>query len=205
MSYPTSMTSKAPINPNLITSLRLPLAPVAVAFLIWGEENMWGTIIAALLALILELTDILDGHLARKYDCVTNFGKLYDPFSDAFCRYTLFLGLYAIGIADLWMVLAIFYRDSSVSFMRSIAASRNVIIAARTSGKLKAIAQGVGMQIIFLSLVLSSIPLGEGWPIQSLPWWTMFVVTVVTIISFIDYLMANLPMLRQAWSNQTSP
>jgi CDP-diacylglycerol--glycerol-3-phosphate 3-phosphatidyltransferase len=175
-----------------------------VAFLIWGEENMWGTIIAAAIALALELTDILDGYFARKYNCVTDFGKLYDPFSDAFCRYTLFLGLYAIGVADLWMVLVIFYRDSSVSFLRSIAASRSVIIAARKSGKIKAIAQGVGMQIIFLTLILASLPLSKGWPLENLPWWTMLVITIITMGSFIDYLLGNLPMLRQAWSNDTA-
>ena len=78
---------KFPINPNLITTLRLPIAPLAVYALV--SEYY---IIAAVLALILEVTDVADGHIARKYDCVTTFGKLYDPFSDAFSRYTLVKG-----------------------------------------------------------------------------------------------------------------
>ena len=128
-----------PINPNWITTLRLPIAPVTVAFLCYGTG--WSLIVAMVLALVLEITDILDGVIARKYENVTKFGKLYDPFSDAFCRYTIFLGLYQVGAAELWMVLLIFYRDSAISFFRSVAASQNSVVGARKSGKLKAISQ----------------------------------------------------------------
>src|SRR5690606_18497506 len=91
---------RPPIDPNVVTSLRLPLAPVAVALLVTGE--VWGILAAAVLALLLELSDLLDGYLARRYQRVTDFGKLYDPFSDSFTRYTLFLGFYHIEVASLW-------------------------------------------------------------------------------------------------------
>lgn len=190
---------RAPIDPNVITSLRLPVAPVAVAFLV--TQTLWGTIVAAILALLLELSDLLDGYVARRYHQVTDFGKLYDPFSDAFTRYTLFLGFYAIGVAQLWMIIAIFYRDASISFFRTVAASREVIVAARPSGKIKAVFQGVGTQIIMLFLVLDK--LYPDWPaIQRVPYWVMFVITLVTIASFLDYFRGNLPTLRDAWENR---
>jgi CDP-diacylglycerol--glycerol-3-phosphate 3-phosphatidyltransferase len=157
-------------------------------------------IVAALLALALELTDLADGWLARRYSAVTDFGKLYDPFSDAFSRYTLFLGLYAIQIADLWMVIAIFYRDASISFFRSVAATRNVVLSARQSGKIKAIVQGVGTQVIFVAMVLHHwYP--DTW-VSQVPWWTMLFVTSVTLLSFVDYFVGNLPLLRDAWANR---
>jgi len=193
------MARPAPwLHPNVITTLRLPIAPVAVAFLVWG--TLWGTIIAAVLALLLELSDLADGYIARKYNIVSDFGKLFDPFSDAFCRYTLFLGLYAIGIADLWMVLAIFYRDSAISFFRSVAGVRNVVLSARPSGKVKAWIQGVGIQVIFLCLVLKHLT-ASPW-IDSIPWWTMLIVTVSTLFSFVDYFVGNLPLLSDAWYNR---
>ncbi len=188
-----------PISANQLTAARLPLAPIAVALLITG--TVWGTIGAAVLALLLELTDLLDGRIARSYGTVSSFGKLFDPFSDAFCRFTLFLGLYEIGVADLWMIVAIFYRDSSISFFRSVAAVRNVVLAARGSGKLKAVVQGVGTQVVFLSLVLFQVAPELPLP-RSLPWWTMLVMTIVTIGSFVDYFLANLPILRAAWSDE---
>jgi CDP-diacylglycerol---glycerol-3-phosphate 3-phosphatidyltransferase len=187
-----------PISPNLLTAARLPLAPLAVVFMLNQTTN--GYIVAAVLALFLELTDLLDGHVARKYGAVTAFGKLFDPFSDAFCRYTLFLGLYAIGVADLWMIMLIFYRDSSVSFLRTVAANRNVVLAARPSGKFKAIVQGAGTQIIFITLVLRALFPDLPVP-ESVPWWTMVIITVVTVGSFLDYFFGNRVLLQAAWDD----
>jgi CDP-diacylglycerol--glycerol-3-phosphate 3-phosphatidyltransferase len=193
------MATPPPISPNLLTAARLPLAPLAVVFMM--TQTPWGYVVAAGLSLLLELTDLLDGHVARKYGAVTAFGQLFDPFSDAFCRYTLFLGLYAIGVAELWMIMLIFYRDSSISFFRTVAAVRSVVLAARPSGKFKAIVQGVGTQVVFVTLVLQawfpSLPI----PVM-LPWWTMVIVTVVTFGSFVDYFLGNLPILRAAWSDE---
>ncbi len=193
------MATPPPISPNLLTAARLPLAPLAVVLMV--TDTVEGYVGAAVLALLLELTDLLDGQIARRYGAVTSFGKLFDPFSDAFCRYTLFLGLYAIGIADLWMIMLIFYRDSSVSFLRTVAAMRNVVLAARPSGKLKAIVQGVGTQVVFLTLVAQVT-----WPElpipPTLPWFTMLFITLVTFGSFVDYFVGNLHILRAAWADE---
>ena len=190
--------ARAPIDPNVITTIRLPLAPLVVVFLVTG--TLWGTVVAAFLAVILEVTDLLDGWIARRYGIVTDFGALYDPFSDAFCRYTVFLGLYAIGVADLWMVIAIFYRDSAISFFRTVAANRNVVLGARWSGKAKALVQGFGTQIIFGFLVLHH--LFPTWPISTLPWWTMLLITLLTIASFVDYFVGTWRVLADAWANK---
>lgn len=193
---------RPPIDPNVVTSLRLPLAPVAVALLVTGHNggSVWWTIAAAVLALLLELSDLLDGWIARRYKRVTDFGKLYDPFSDAFTRYTIFLGLYAIDVAHLWMVLAIFYRDAAISFFRTVAATRDVIIDARPTGKIKAIVQGVGTQLIMAVIVLEA--LFPAWPLEDVPYWLMFFITLVTVASFFDYFRGNLPTLRDAWENR---
>jgi len=150
---------------------------------------------------LLEVSDLLDGYIARRYEQVTDFGKLYDPFSDAFTRYTLFLGLYAVGVAQLWMVIAIFYRDAAISFFRTVAATREGVVAARGSGKIKALFQGFGMQFIFLFLVLNKL-YPEWHAIRDVPYWIMFVITLVTIASFLDYFRGNLPTLRDAWENR---
>jgi CDP-diacylglycerol--glycerol-3-phosphate 3-phosphatidyltransferase len=190
------------ISPNLLTTMRLPLAPLAVYALVTG--HLGGIYTAVALALLLEVSDIADGFVARKYNIVTTFGKLYDPFSDAFSRYTLFLGFYAVGVADLWMVLAIFYRDSSVSFLRSIGATRNVVIAARTSGKVKAIIQGVGTQVVFLFLILPEFtPLSQD-NANEFAKSVMLFITLATVASFFDYFWGNRSLIRGAW-NDTPP
>ncbi len=186
-----------PIHPNTITAARLPLAPLAVLFLLHG--GTWGVVVAAALSLLLELTDLADGWIARKYNVVSDFGKLFDPFSDAFCRFTLFMGLYAMGAAELWMVLLIYYRDSSVSFLRSIAATRNIVLAARQSGKIKAIVQGVGTQICFIAIVIGKTVPSATSIMDQVPWWTMLAMTFVTTWSFVDYMGGNRQLLAEAW------
>lgn len=193
------MSQPPPIDPNWITSARLPLAPLAVVFLLTG--TVWGTVVAAVLALLLELTDLLDGWMARKYDAVSDFGKLYDPFSDAFTRFTLFLGLLGAGVAELWMVIAIFYRDSSVSFFRQVAGSRGTVLAARQSGKIKAVVQGVGTQLVFIALVVGKLYPSNGYS-ASAAWWVMVIITAVTAWSFVDYFLGNRDLLRRAWNDE---
>ena len=193
------MKTPPPINPNILTAARLPLAPLAVICMVQGSTTGFAT--ALLLSLVLELTDLLDGKIARQYDVVTDFGKLFDPFSDAFCRYTLFLGLFAIGVADLWMLMVIFYRDSSISFLRTIGATRQRVLAARASGKIKAIVQGVGTQLIFIALLLQSLNI-QAPGLEAAPWWIMLFVTIVTGISIADYFAANYALLRDAWTNK---
>jgi len=193
--------AQPPISPNLLTAARLPIAPLAVVFMVVGEP--WALVTAAVLSLLLELTDLADGWLARKYGAVTSFGKLFDPFSDAFCRYTLFLGFLSIGVADLWMVMLIFYRDASISFFRSVAAVRNVVLAARPSGKLKAVVQGVGTQLIFAALLGEALLPNAGW-LAPVPWWLMLAITLITFASFLDYFFGNLDILRDAWSDRPS-
>lgn len=185
-----------PILPNLITAMRLPLAPLAVVSLMTGTTA--GILGAAALALVLELTDLADGWMARNYKSVTDFGKLFDPFADAVCRFTLFLGLYGIGQADLWMILLIFYRDSTVSFLRAVAATRQIVIAARPSGKLKAVVQGVGTQVCFLALASAQLWPDVFWLVE-VPWWSMLAITVVTTGSWLDYLYGHYPLFKDAF------
>ena len=188
----------APIHPNLLTAMRLPLAPMAVYH---DARQRRGSSLASGLALVLEATDLLDGWVARRYGVVTNFGKLFDPFSDAFCRYTLFLGLYAIDVAALWMVIAIFYRDATISFLRTVAATKSIVIHARQSGKLKAIVQGVGTQIIMLTLLIGQLDPSAEWT-RGVPQQTMMVVTIATLASLFDYLYGNRDILAEAWSEE---
>lgn len=194
-----------PIHPNTLTALRLPLAPIAVAALVWGQgawgepgAGVTGILIAAILSLILELTDLADGWLARRYDVVSDFGKLFDPYADALSRFTLFLGLYAVNAAALWMLILIFYRDSTVAFLRSIAATRQIVLPARTSGKVKAIVQGVGTQVCYIALVVAALA-PDAPVIPELPWYTMFVITIVTTYTLFDYLWGNRSLLQAAW------
>ena len=99
------------------------------------------------------------------------------------------------------MLMVIFYRDSSISFLRTIGATRQQVLAARQSGKIKAIVQGVGTQLIFVALLLQSMGI-DSPALEGAPWAIMLFVTIVTGLSFVDYFVANSTLLRDAWNNK---
>ena len=70
------------------------------------------------------------------------------------------------------------------------------------SGKLKAVVQGVGTQVIFIALVLIAYRPELTETLSPIPWWTMFIITVITFGSFVDYFQGNYAILRAAWSDE---
>ncbi len=178
--------------PTKITLARVGLSPLFVPFFFGGSSI--SALLAFLIALTIELTDILDGYLARSRNETSAVGKILDPFADSISRFTIFICFLQAGWAELWMILAIFYRDTFVQFIRVQAASKNIIVAARGSGKLKAIVQGTGINV----LLALNFALKSGWnvpaPLGDVKWvgqCVMAFITVVTLYSAVDYFHGN--------------
>ena len=183
--------------PTKVTLIRVVLSPFfAIAFL--GDSLLY-KFAALIIAIIFEVTDILDGYLARRTRQVTTFGKILDPFADSISRFTVFLCFLVHGWAHVGMIMIIFYRDCLVQFIRVHAASGNIIVAARTSGKIKAVVQGTVIITVLLLDCADSILhfLPPAFPISSIAWWGMAIVTAVTFASALDYLQGNLEILRK--------
>ena len=182
---------------NLLTFARLILGPVFVVFFFTGfdpGEPVWCLIVALVLSLLIEATDLMDGILARKFNHITEFGKLFDPFADSLSRFTLFLAFFGKGLAPIWMILILFYRDSTVAFVRALAANRNKIVSARTSGKRKAMTQAIGINVIvFLTILYKIYP---SIPLNWISWGIMLIITLVTAYSWVDYLQSAIPVLK---------
>lgn len=183
--------------PTKVTLSRVVLSPVfAAAFFV---DSFWARVVALLVAVSFEVTDILDGYLARRYKQVTAFGKILDPFADSVSRFTVFLCFLVAGWAQVWMIMVIFYRDCLVQFIRVHAASGNIIVGARTSGKVKAIVQGTVIITVLLVNMADGLwkLLPPSLPVALIAWWGMLVVTVVTFLSAVDYVVGNLEVLRR--------
>ena len=190
--------------PNSITAVRIVLSPIFVVFWSAGgmlqqpepQPNTW--LIGGLaLVLFAEVSDVLDGWLARRWRIVTNIGKLLDPFADTMFRFTAFLCILGSGLAPVWMVAIIFYRDIMVAVLRNFGVLSNVVIAARWSGKLKAVVQGTVVNLIIAVIVFAQL---VGWrpewvKVKDISWWLMLVATVVTLFSGIEYVRGNWPLL----------
>ena len=136
--------------PNAISAYRIVAGPTCM-WLLTTDGPYWAW--AALAIMIsAEISDLIDGRMARASAQVTNFGKILDPMADSLYRGAVFIAFVINGWMPIWMLSIIIWRDLTVSYLREIAELEATTLSARTSGKWKAIAQGVA-QIVVVGLV----------------------------------------------------
>ena len=142
-----------------LTLLRIPLA-----FLIMGLLYLpgWMPKAAALGCFLLAaLTDWLDGFLARQWNQTSALGALLDPLTDKILVLGLFLVFVQLGVAPAWMVLLIILRESVITGVRMLAASRHVVLPAAKEGKQKMVSQLVAIFVILVALLLRALAMRE--------------------------------------------
>jgi CDP-diacylglycerol--glycerol-3-phosphate 3-phosphatidyltransferase len=183
---------KQPMNlPNRLTLLRIILIPIIVIIPeINGlnKELFGGVTLSNLIVLIIfcvaAFTDYLDGHIARKYHLVTDFGKFMDPLADKLLVFAAFIILIEQGLPG-WIVTVIVAREFMVTGIRILAANNQVVIAASKLGKAKTVSQMLTIIILLLNnypFSLINIPVGMIM---------MYIAAGLTIISGIDYFIKN--------------
>ena len=132
--------------PNKLTIARIIGAPV---FVILYALNWY--IPAFIVFVAASLTDLFDGKIARKYNIVTNFGKIMDPLADKILVYAAFCMFIDKGLMPGWMLIIILAREFAVSGMRTVAASEGKVIAAAMSGKIKTVLQMTAVLFLILA------------------------------------------------------
>ncbi len=101
-----------------------------------------------------EISDFLDGIVARRKNEVSDFGKLIDPMADAIFHLTLFLIFLALGLSPAWMVIVLVWREIAVSSLRLMASTdQQLVIAAARPGKIKATIQALVTFLVMASLL----------------------------------------------------
>ena len=128
--------------PNRLTVTRLVMTPLffVIFFLVDLFPSFNPVLYAVLLVLfygIMELTDLLDGKIARKNGLVTDLGKVLDPFADVICHLTFFTCFLAAGIMPVWAFIPILWREFSQSFTRMLMMGKGKAMAANIFGKAK--------------------------------------------------------------------
>ena len=138
--------------PNKLTILRVAMIPFFVLFMLFpvmGEADKW---IALVLFIVASLTDMLDGHIARKYNLITNFGKFMDPLADKLLVCSALICLVELGRIASWIVIVIIAREFIISGFRLIASDNGVVIAASYWGKFK-----TTFQMIMICLMIANL------------------------------------------------
>ncbi|MBQ1271773.1 MAG: CDP-diacylglycerol--glycerol-3-phosphate 3-phosphatidyltransferase, partial [Clostridia bacterium] len=113
---------------NKITLFRIILIPVFMYIAI--SQGAQGNLIALAVFALASVTDFIDGYIARKYNQITDFGKLVDPLADKLLVMSALLILCEQGVVPSWVCIVILAREFTVSSLRSIAASKGVVLAA---------------------------------------------------------------------------
>jgi len=192
--------------PNKLTIVRIFLVPLLVVVLLtppwttaWARDSLeglglewigdlvgwlsvWREFVALVIFLTAAATDWLDGYLARSRGQITTLGTLLDPIADKLLTAGAFISLVELQVAPAWMVVVIVGREFAVSGLRSIAASRGIVIPASSWGKYKMVSQVVAISLLILTNTL------ERWlPYGNLGKAALWVVLVLALVSMFDY------------------
>lgn len=174
--------------PNKLTILRVIMVPFFVVCLLMDKGT--ATEIAALILFAAaSFTDYLDGHIARKNNLVTNFGKFMDPLADKLLVCSALICLVELNRIPAWVVIIIIAREFIISGFRLIASDNGVVIAASYWGKFKTVSQ--------MALIMLLIVHPEGavfyWIEQIILW----IAIALTVISLCDYIIKNKHVLME--------
>ncbi|MGW7492534.1 CDP-diacylglycerol--glycerol-3-phosphate 3-phosphatidyltransferase [Streptomyces sp. NPDC054786] len=172
---------------NLLTMLRLVLVPAFVVLLMHdnGTDPVWRVFAWAAFAVAM-ITDVFDGHLARAYNLVTDFGKIADPIADKAIMGAALICLSVLGDLSWWVTGVILFRELGITLMRFWVIKHGVIPASR-GGKIKTLAQGtaVGMYVLVLT-----------GPLATFRWWVMAVAVALTVVTGFDYIRQAVVLRR---------
>ncbi len=181
---------------HYITLIRIFIGPIFL-FVYLEHENLNISLvnlpyILLFLFSISEFSDAIDGYLARKYNQVTDLGKILDPMADSIYRISVFL-TFTLPPINLPMILIFIflYRDSVISTLRTICALKGFALAARPSGKLKAFIQASMAFFVIILLIPYSLGYLTQETLQSTSTWLVSIAAVYTLLSGAEYLYTN--------------
>ena len=166
--------------PNRLTLLRVIMVPFFIVFYIKGYF-----LISFVLFVLASLTDLLDGHIARKRNLISNFGKIMDPLADKILVYSAFCLMVGNGLVPAWMLIVILVREFAVSGMRTVAASEGIVVAADLSGKIKTVLQMIAVPM----LILTGVIISDVWFTLSMA--MLWASLIMTVYSGIQYIYKN--------------
>ena len=195
--------------PNKLTLTRILLVPVFMIFasltglsgIADGSFQPTYYLIAGIVFAVASFTDFLDGHLARKWNMVTDFGKFADPLADKLLTTVALIYMMRDGVCSPVVLCIILAREFAVSGLRMVAAGAKdgKVIAANMWGKVKTVLQMLTIIFYFfgISLTYGNTVLGN-LNVWLISYWLCWLVAAATAISGIKYLWDNRSFINTA-------
>ena len=190
--------------PNKLTLTRIALTFVFMGFLY--TSGVTAKVLALFTFVLASLTDALDGYLAKKYNQMTDFGRLMDPIADKILVLAALLAFVERGVVPAWIVVIIILREVTVTGLRLLALTKGKVLQAEVGGKHKTV-----WQLSTIIIILFFFIFKEGGN-AAFNFWNagvealykdvifaiMLVVVILTLSSGIKYLVKN----REVYSNE---
>ena len=212
--------------PNILTFGRLVLTIVFLIMVLYApapdaENRAFFLDVAFVIFVIAGLTDVVDGPVARRLNVTSKFGRMVDPLADKLllvatlipfllltARHPELGGLPLFGGVSLWVLIVFFGREALITWLRTAAARRGIVVPANTLGKRKALAQNIfiGSMVLWIAYRTAvqerswSGPLNDFW--EGLHGWfttvSLIIALLLTVISLVVYLVGFSRVLRGA-------
>lgn len=173
--------------PNKITIFRVVMIPVFLVFMLMQGDPIYRYIATAVFVIAC-ISDAVDGHLARKNNLVTNFGKFMDPLADKLLVCSALICFVELNLMPAWMVIVIIAREFIISGFRTVAADSGVVIAASYWGKFKTI-----VQMIICIMLIARLPFSWMRILEDIFMWLAL---ALTLISLFEYLWKNRKVIK---------
>ena len=166
---------------QLLTLSRIPVAMIFGLTLVFCEWSYGVLFFCIVLLSLIEISDLLDGFSARKFGIVSEWGAMLDTYADSVSRLIVFWSMASAGYIIFLVPLVMALRDVTVSYSRIVLTKHNKSVAAKKSGKIKAIVQGVGAYFILMGPVYWDFT-GK-WTLYVLSW----IIIIATAASVVEY------------------
>ena len=138
--------------PNQLTVSRIILTFIFVYYI--SRTGLEPMIIAAVIFTLAAITDYYDGYVAKRFNLISDFGKLMDPIADKFLVLAAFVAFVRMQIVDDWMVVVILGREIIITGLRVYALTKGKVLAAERGGKHKTVSQMVAIFTILFFIIL---------------------------------------------------
>ncbi|MFH1309666.1 MAG: CDP-diacylglycerol--glycerol-3-phosphate 3-phosphatidyltransferase [Candidatus Omnitrophota bacterium] len=194
--------------PNKITLGRIFLVFIFMLFLFMN--GLFAKVMALFIFVVAAITDYLDGFIAKRYNIVSDFGKIMDPVADKIMTLAAFLAFVEMKLIPAWMVVIIILRELVITSIRIMALMQNEVLSAGRGGKHKTVSQMTSIILILIFIVIKEAGVGVfGFWNTSFEYWyrqlifiMMCITVLLTVISGLSYLIGNKKYLFNTGNNK---
>ncbi len=178
------------------TMLRIFMIPLFMVCMYWSKSNDVMCYVSLAVFGAASLTDLIDGHIARKYNQITDLGKFLDPLADKVLVLAAMCIFSEWGLFPAWALMIVLAREFAVSGLRMIASGKGRVIAAGWSGKVKTVVTMVALCLMLLLRAKLPTELLGATVIDILYWICIIAISVTTLYSGVEYFAKNKDVLR---------